>query len=376
MKYMGSKQWMLKNGLGDVLVKQLKGARRFVDLFAGSGAVACHVAERFPVPVIASDLQAYSAVLTGAVICREHKMDYKPIWDEWLHQAEQRCRRHHRIPRPRGWTQAGINEIRIWATLQIQLPITMAYGGHYFSPAQAVWIDALRLTLPNGEPERTVALAALVQSASQCVASPGHTAQPFQPTPTAIGYLQKAWERDITAHTAIVFSSLAARHAKRTGEVLVADANEAAKKLRTSDIAFIDPPYSGVQYSRFYHVLETIALGSCGEVTGAGRYPAAESRPRSRYSMKTESQKALSELLKTVASRGSRAILTFPSHSCSNGLSGDSVRTTASSYFYVNEQQIERKFSTLGGKGDGHKNEAGRAARLHASELILVLDPR
>jgi adenine-specific DNA-methyltransferase len=376
MKYMGSKQWMLKNGLGDVLAKQLKGSLRFIDLFAGSGAVACHVAERFPLPVLALDLQAYSAILTGAVVCRESKLNWRPVWRAWWYRAAQRYKRYPLTPTARNWTQARVKDIRKWAAEQIQLPITKAYAGHYFSPTQAVWIDSLRAALPDYDPDRTVSLAALIQSASQCVASPGHTAQPFQPTLTAKDYLKKAWDRDIAVRTQVAFSALAERHAKRPGKAFVADANEAAKKLKPSDVAFIDPPYSAVQYSRFYHVLETIAQGYCGDVTGIGRYPAAEFRPRSSYSLKAKSANALDELLKTVASRGSSAVLTFPEHECSNGLSGELVRKIASKYFHAKERHIESRFSTLGGTGDGRANEAGRAARLHAKELILILKSR
>ena len=55
MKYMGSKRAMLQNGLGDLLDREAAGAHRFVDLFAGSGSVAIHIARKFPIPVLAFD---------------------------------------------------------------------------------------------------------------------------------------------------------------------------------------------------------------------------------------------------------------------------------------------------------------------------------
>ena len=39
MKFMGSKRWMLENGLGSLLCQRAETANRFVDLFAGSSAV-------------------------------------------------------------------------------------------------------------------------------------------------------------------------------------------------------------------------------------------------------------------------------------------------------------------------------------------------
>ncbi len=51
MKYMGSKRSMLLNGLGELLTEESKDAKRFIDLFSGSGAVATFVAKRFPIEV-------------------------------------------------------------------------------------------------------------------------------------------------------------------------------------------------------------------------------------------------------------------------------------------------------------------------------------
>jgi adenine-specific DNA methylase len=251
-----------------------------------------------------------------------------------------------------------------------------AYGGHYFSPNQAAWLDALRATMPRRDPGRSIALAALIRAGSQCAAAPGHTAQPFQPTRRAKKFLWEAWSRDVLAKTKHAFAFLADAYAQRCGSVEVDDANRAAKKLKKTDLAFIDPPYSDVHYSRFYHVLETIARGNCGEVDGVGRYPPSEERPWSRYSVTTEAREALDELFKIVSDRAARTIVTFPVHRCSNGLSGRIVRNLAKKYFEIAEQKVQSRFSSLGGAGKNGYGAASRAARTRAKELILVLTPR
>lgn len=376
MKYMGSKRAMLGNGLGELLSEQVPMSKRFVDLFTGSAAVATHVGCRFNLPVLAFDLQNYSAVLADAVIGRDSKLDWKPAYERWYKRAESFVSELD-LPEPSNVTKKLVTEYRSWCEGQNDLPITKAYGGHYFSPHQAVWIDALRAKLPSAEPARTVALAALIQAASQSAAAPGHTAQPFQPTITAKRFLADAWKRDIPTRVRVGFESLAGQFAKRIGDSRVADANDAAEELVEGDLVFLDPPYSGVHYSRFYHVLETIAQGSCGEVSGVGRYPAPILRPRSSYSVTSESKSALDDLLGKISSRGAWAILTFPDHECSNGLSGESVREISGRYFRVEEKIVKSKFSTMGGTGKAQRNEEGmRSARHHADELILVLVPR
>lgn len=366
---------MLKNGLGELLKEEIDTARRFVDLFAGSGTVAIHIARQFEVPVIAFDLQQYSIVLTRAVVRRQRSIRWPGSWEPW-HQRAKSYVNKLTIPVSEKLTRRIVDDFRGWCDGQRNWPITRVYGGHYFSPQQAIWIDALRATLPQRDPSRTIALAALIQAASQCVAAPGHTAQPFQPTRTAKKYLREAWEKDIIERTKQSFISIAAIYAMQIGNAEISDANVAANRLRENDLVFIDPPYSGVHYSRFYHVLETIARGDCGEVTGVGRYPATSHRPRSRYSMKSTSSDALNQLLRTIASRGAKAILTFPDHQCSNGLSGDAVRDIARVHFRVKPRTVSTKFSTLGGTSDDRDDEAGRAARQHAKELMLVLAPR
>lgn len=375
MKFMGSKRWMLSNGLGSLLCKHAKKAERFVDLFSGSSAVAAFVAETTAAKVLAFDLQQFSCVLARAVISRIKPIDGEKLARSWQQQAN-RIYLRYRIPTTKILSARSVSEVRKWCGDQRLLPITYAYGGHYFSPTQAVWIDCLRRTVPTGGINRWIALAALIQAASQCAAAPGHTAQPLQPTETAIEFVQQAWSKDLVERTANHVRTLAGRFALTHGAAQVMDANGAAKSLKSDDLVFIDPPYSGVHYSRFYHVLETIAIGECGEVGGVGRYPDPSRRPWSRYSVKGESTSALKELLETVASKGAKAILTFPDHECSNGLSGDIVRELAGCDFSLSEKVVENKFSTLGGTKSKLSSGNGRSARQKARELILLLKPR
>src|SRR5438445_30136 len=88
MKYMGSKRWMLQNGLGELIAREVQDAERFVDLFSGSGAVATHVATRYALPVFAYDLQTFSAVLTQAVIGRQREVDSQLLWASWYKRAQ------------------------------------------------------------------------------------------------------------------------------------------------------------------------------------------------------------------------------------------------------------------------------------------------
>ena len=376
MKYMGSKRWMLQRGLAAVIQDRIAGHRRFVDLFSGSAAVSWHVAMNHDVPVLANDLQKYCGLLAASVICRTSPLGHRWI-DNWVERAQAGARAH-RLFRGAQRLDAcaeGISIAKLASCARAlcataETPVAAAYGGHYFSPLQAIHLDSLRQHLPSRRNHRLAGLGALIQAASACAASPGHTAQPFSPTESAGPYLRDAWSRDIIERSRQRATSLANDAARRSGEALTGDANTLAHRLGPGDLVFVDPPYSSVHYSRFYHVLETIALGRAVPVSGTGRYPPPRLRPRSRYSLTSESHNALRQLLRTIGTRGCGALITFPAGPASNGLSGGRVVEIAEQWFKVDQVTVKSRFSTLGG------NTRNRSARVRSEELLLSLHPK
>ncbi|MHB9705326.1 DNA adenine methylase [Alcaligenes aquatilis] len=370
---MGSKRAMLGNGLGDVLDGMIARHNRFIDLFTGSASVAWHVAQHYPIKTLAFDLQSYSTVLAAAILQRNSPVYPDQIWNDWYSRALIQFESFS-APLSSEVDVAFVDKARAWGSEFDENCLIHAYAGHYYSPVQAAWIQALRNTVPAISPNREVCLAALVMAASKCAAAPGHTAQPFQPTETAIKYLQISWQRDFCADLYAALTLIAPLHARVVGEAHVGDANEVASRLRTGDLAFIDPPYSAVQYSRFYHVLEAISVGSTSPVFGVGRYPPLNERPSSQYSQRTTSLRATEDLLNTLASRGVSAIITFPDHECSNGMDAKMIKDVARGLFKIKTHSVSSIFSTLGGAAT--KKTGSRLARLKADEMILCLEPK
>lgn len=376
---MGSKRVMLQNGLGVLLREESSSTTRVVDLFCGAASVAWFAATELQKTVVAFDLQQYAEVLAGAVVRRTQPINPIKIIDQWLLPAKKMR------TRMKGWSDAyeldrTAPNTATWRKRSQTLCVSnvaartsliwSSYGGHYFSPTQALSFDAMLKSLPGNSQVRDICLAATIIAASQCAASPGHTAQPFKATRTAGRFLREAWKRDPFLYAEKAIKTLCPLHAKVAGQASVGNANDAAKSLKAGDVVFLDPPYSGVHYSRFYHVLETIARGRCGRVDGVGRYPPPEERPNSAYSRKDKSGVAMEDLLKTLSERECRVVLTFPKEQCSNGLSGDGLEDMAGAYFNVAKKSVKTRFSTLGG------NSANRAARKVSDELMLVLRPK
>ncbi|KAF0106435.1 MAG: adenine-specific DNA methylase-like protein [Anaerolineaceae bacterium] len=370
---------MLKNGLGKLLLSESEHFDRFVDLFTGAGFVACYVAENTKVPVMAVDLQAYSTVLAQAILGRTKQSNSIDIIKKWIGTAIslrnkdplwEKVEAHARAVRK---TKKWVLDARKLCGTESKIgPIWNAYGGHYFSPAQALTFDYLLADLPKEKNRRNLCLAACISAASECVASPGHTAQPFQPTKSAISFILDAWQRDAIVYCKKNLIDLASRHAQITGKVITGDALNAVDKLNSKDLVFIDPPYSSVQYSRFYHVLETMARGYQKiSVEGVGRYIPIKDRPQSQFSNTSQAKAALKSLIRKLAAKECTVIFTFPSGEASNGLSGDYIRQIAGEFYKVEDYTtINGKFSTLGG------NNEGRDARKTSSELILLMMPK
>lgn len=377
MKYMGSKRSMLRNGLGTLILEEAEYATRVIDPFCGTASIAWFAAEHTHLPVLAADLQLYAVVTARAVISRTTAIDPAPLIDSWLRRAEAVCTEGHlwknveELEHQDDGSPRFVEAARQLCARPSSIgPVWNAYGGYYFSPRQALLLDYLIRCLPKDDPLRSVCLAATISAASKCAAAPGHTAQPFSPTPKGHPHIREAWSKDLIALVAQSLEELCRRHARTAGQALVADALELAERFTETDLVIVDPPYSAVQYSRFYHVLETIARGTITSVSGRGRYPPREQRPQSDFSKKTTAKSALQQLLVKLANAGSTVILTFPEARCSNGLSGTLVKDLAAQYFTIECHEVDGRFSTLGG------NHYARAPRQPSRELILLLKPK
>ncbi len=378
---MGSKQYMLRNGLADLLRKEIPKAKRFIDPFAGSCAVVGHVAEKYSIEVISSDLQKYSEVIARSILSRTQPIDLGPLEKEWIQKAEKSCERsklfklakllEDKTPN----TVTLVKRARDLCTKKSNIgPVWNAYGGNYYSPSQALSIDYLIKILPKKEPDRSVCLAALIKTASKSASAPGHTAQPLQPKTTGNvnKLIRQAWERNIFEQVLKDLHEINGNHAKKIGRSFTLEANDLLQNTKHGDLVFLDPPYSGVQYSRFYHVLETIARGECGSVEGVGRYPSLLERPQSKYSNAGQSKVALENMMNLLSEKGAKVIFTFPEGKCSNGLSGDIVKQISKKYFDIEKEgeHIHGTFSTMGG------NNKNRPAKMDSVELLLLLTPK
>lgn len=389
MKYMGHKGKMLPI-LGEILLEYGANSESIADPFCGSAAVSWFLAENTNKKIISGDTQSFAVARASSVIERVGAFNPRSMLNLWFNRAKNTVDsvashfpNNLRSIEPNLTDPSKIKEVVnqsrkfcqevlpvVFGNFAGNWPISKAYGGYYYSPAQALIFDALRQSLPTKPNHRKVALAALVEAVSRAAAAPGHTAQPFQPTESSAKYIIEAWMRDPWGLVRISTEEIAARSALTIGKGIVGNFSETISCLQEGDLVFADPPYSGVHYSRFYHALETITRGIEFEPEGRGRYPAIADRPSSAFSKKSEAKEAAGNLLRLCSTKRITLILTFPTVGASNGLlANDFIEIGKTLFSRVRTEEVKSDFSTLGG------NKKHREARQACTESIICFVP-
>lgn len=214
-----------------------------------------------------------------------------------------------------------------------QCIVSPVFAGTYFSVRQAIQLDARRAAISAlvtrrvvGPWEEAVLIAALLAAASVAAFSPGkHFAQPHR----------TEGDKDLTFHAGRVLSDRAVsvpalvnewierlcQHSRAAWEghaVLRRNVDEVTPdELVANGVAavYADPPYTAQQYSRFYHVLDTLAEGLPkrlqlvnGQVT-AGLYPGG--RFLSPYCSKRQARPAFTRLASLCREAGASLLLSY-----------------------------------------------------------------
>lgn len=140
------------------------------------------------------------------------------------------------------------------------------FGGKYFSKYDAFIIGEIREEIDNlyntrkiSEKEFNVLLSSLIYSVDKISNTVGHYD----------AYRKIKNIDDLFKYQLI--EPIDTR--EKTIQIYREDANELVEKIKSIDIAFVDPPYNSRQYSRFYHVLENITRWDKPELYGVAMKP-------------------------------------------------------------------------------------------------------
>jgi adenine-specific DNA-methyltransferase len=112
------------------------------------------------------------------------------------------------------------------------------------------------------------------------------------------------------------FMPIGSRNWRRENRAFRSDALGLLKQFQASKarprVVYADPPYTNDQYSRYYHLFETVLLYDYPEPSGAGLYRGH--RFASEFSIKSKVSASLSTLIERSAEIGADLILSYPTN--------------------------------------------------------------
>jgi len=200
------------------------------------------------------------------------------------------------------------------------------YPNTYIGTAQAIEIDAIirsinkasRRSLISNDQRRWL-LIALGRSILKCSSTTGHFAQFLQPKVGSYRRFieqrkKRIWEEWLKSID--LLSPVGTAPWRFKNRVFNEDSLMLVKRLKKKRIrprvVYADPPYTDDQYSRFYHLLETLLKYDYPHVSGKGRYRG--NRFHTPFSLRSKVKVAFQEFVGGVAAMGSDLVLSYPSN--------------------------------------------------------------
>lgn len=203
---------------------------------------------------------------------------------------------------------------------------SLSYSGAYFGIHQCIEIDSIRYAINMlrefgeiDEDQHRWMCISLCQAMSKVSTTTGHFAQYMRINENNAKRFIKQRSRSIWREwlrAMFEISPIGSKEWRSRNRVFSQDANLLLQSLKSNGqspaVIYADPPYTEDQYSRYYHLYETLLYYDYPSSFGNGRY--RPNRFRSKYSLKTQVRSVLDSLISDCAQLGSRLILSYPEH--------------------------------------------------------------
>lgn len=185
------------------------------------------------------------------------------------------------------------------------------YSDTYFSKNQCIEIDSLRYAIEKvtNVDRKNLYLVSLMHAMCICQATSGHFAQYLpQDHPRLKSISKKSifdeFLKKCDDFNNIVFSTF---ENKCFNEDYVDLIN--SKEFEKVKMVYIDPPYTGEQYSRFYHILETVCKYDNPALEFKGLY--RTDRYTSSFSLRKKAFDEFEKLLKLLSNKKKKIIISY-----------------------------------------------------------------
>jgi len=201
---------------------------------------------------------------------------------------------------------------------------SLLYADSYFGLRQCVEIDSIVFAINQARNQKSISagqrdwlLLALGQAMLRCSSTTGHFAQYLTPKPdTLTRYFRQRSRKVWDAWLEIIcdLSPLGSRAWRQGNRAYNRETISLLRCLSKEDdrpaVIYADPPYTDDQYSRYYHLLETLFLYDYPNVASKGRYRGG--RFQTPFSLKSKAVEAFTRLVSASAAIGAELIVSYP----------------------------------------------------------------
>ncbi len=331
MRYMGNKNKLLKFIVPKIIEETKKGEIIF-DLMAGTHSISYALKERNQ--IFSNDILSSSYIIGKALIENNNELNYQEIEKVLKEGYEDNI--HNKY----------YNFFEKY------------YSDTYFSYYQCVDIDSIRYAIDkikgNGF-KKDICLTALIYAMCYAQSTPGHFAQFMPKTHPRIKKLRKLniWDAFIKKLYELITTIYISNYKNKVFNLDYREFfnNDIYKKLISSvKLFYIDPPYTGEQYSRFYHILETVVKYDHPILSHKGLY--RNNRIMSNFSYRPKVFAEFKYLIRNISNiKKSKAAISYSNKGL---ISIEELTQICNMYF--NSVNVEKKIYPHSTQGKGNIN--------------------
>lgn len=309
------------------------------DIFSGSGSVSSELNTKYE--MIANDAESYASIIADAALNTPNEEVVDSIINTaniWLKEINEKSTTPAVLDEekfiqnddysslntmysnlPTVWNEK-FNVIQLREAQAYNLFQTY-YGGSYFGIRQAFDIDELIRKIHSVEKYRNIYMSALFYAMKEAVFSKdGHMAQPLS-GPKYPGRMLKSRSVSILdkfAEKILDYAQYSVLHHVKGSTVLNLDFKKALDNSivqKKSKVIYADPPYTDMQYSRYYHLLNVAAEYIYPDLTmNNGKYTKGlytSGRNQSILSQKGKAKDGLTYLISRTKSMGKTIVISY-----------------------------------------------------------------
>ena len=370
LRYMGNKSKIIEFVVNKI-TKELTKHSKVLDLMAGTHSISYTLKGKYV--VYANDIQEYSEVIGKALVennsylsvPKEDLLSLKKYMDKNLSELKRKEILFRSKPYSSDLKNHPINKYKKTKNKFPYCLFSYYFADKYWPLRNCMVIDSLRYAIDkitqndSDDSRKYVLLTCLLYAISYTVLSTGHFAQ-YKVKGSELDAIKR---RKIENYFFNKCKEISIRSNGCENRVLnynyreLLESKKLIKKIKDVDLVYFDPPYSSANYSRYYHIPETLVKYDYPESEFKGCY--REDRNQSPFCNYSTAYDAFEFVVKSISQINNKVnLLISYSRSRSSILKIRDLRKVCCKYFDLVEPTYEKEhLHSSQGKKNGKVKE-------------------